>query len=66
MSYKVASQDTHLTELQRCKSSCENSSGGTMKARIFAHSLSLLPLLSLIACGGGGSTTTAPAAKPQI
>ncbi len=39
-----------------------------MKLRIFVHSLSLLPLLALIACGSGKTTTTSttPAAKPQI
>jgi WD40 repeat protein len=37
-----------------------------MKARIFAHSLSLLPLLALIACGGGTTTVAPPPAKPQI
>jgi hypothetical protein len=39
-----------------------------MKARIFAHSLLLLPLFALTACGGGKSTTkaTTPPAKLQI
>jgi hypothetical protein len=39
-----------------------------MKLRIFAGSLLLLPLLILIACGGGKTSTApaTPAAKPQI
>jgi len=39
-----------------------------MKPRIFAHSFSLVPLLVLIACGGGKTTTTAamPAGNPQM
>jgi hypothetical protein len=41
-----------------------------MKPRSLAQSLSLLPLVALIACGGGKTTTTTapatPAGKPQI
>lgn len=37
----------------------------TMRPGIFVHSLSLLGLLALIACGGGNTVAT-PAAKPQI
>jgi Tol biopolymer transport system component len=40
-----------------------------LKARIFARTLLLLPLLAfiaLIACGGGGSTAATQRAKPQI
>ena len=39
-----------------------------MKPRIFARSFSLVPLLVLIACGGGKTTTTAamPAGNPQM
>ena len=39
-----------------------------MKLRIFGRSLSLLPLLPLIACGGGTTTATsaASAGKPQM
>jgi len=37
-----------------------------MKAGIFAHNLSLLPLLALIACGSGKTKTATSVAKPQI
>jgi len=39
-----------------------------MKPRTFTYILSLLPLLALIACGGGKTTNTSatPSAKPQI
>jgi hypothetical protein len=52
----LSSQSQPQTHLQNC----------IPIARIFAGSLSLLPLLALFGCGGGAVTVATPAAKPQI